>query len=888
MNRLTHPRTLIVILVLPLVVAALGMWALSGRVDRLDSVPAAVVNLDEGAEIEDADGEVQTVPFGRLLAGALTQPSTVEEQDTPDTTGFDWQLTSQDDAEEGLKDGTYSAVVVIPEDFSKDLATIGTPEATQAILEVTTNDASGQINALVGTAVAEASASTMGGTMAQQYLDGLYLGFNDLGDGFRDAADGAEELSEGTTELDDGTQQLAEGSRDLADGSEEAAEGAEQFSGGVWTLADGTWQSADGSRTLADGLDQLATGSEELADGVLQLQDGMNGTEGQPGLLDGASLLAEGVEGDGTPENPGLEAGAEQLASGVEEFSGGVSQAGDAVTGDGTEQNPGLVSTARGVAEGTEELGQGAQQAADGLAGTADQPGLVQGAEGVVAYSGSLSTIMEGDGTAENPGMRELAQQMDETADAMLAEDPEDPNALAMKQQAQGMLGYVDGVSTVVDGDGTAQNPGLTATAEGLGEGASAAAGGVQQIADGLNGTEQQPGLVQGTQGMVTYAEGLETAFEGDGTAQNPGLTAAADQLATGARASADGAGELVDGVTGLQEGLAEYGQGVDALAEGAEQLASGTRTSADGAGELADGSRQLAEGANELGTGADQLAQGNRQLADGTEELADGTEDLAEGTTELSEGSEELAGGMREGADAVPHYSEQERDRMSEMASSPVGTEAQRQNEADGADTATFPFVTALALWLGAFGTFLLLPALRRRLLDRALPMTQVVLRSLAPALLIAVVQTVAVLAVLTAIGISPVSPLSVGVIALAGAVMFAALHQMLLTVLGDRLGRIASILLMVLQVVTLVGIVPVETAPELLQSIGSLMPLSIVTQGLVHAALGGSLVSTSSTLLSIAAWAAISLVLTLVASRRARFAGRSERVGGAVPAAA
>ena len=310
MNRLTHPRTLIVILVLPLVVAALGMWALSGRVDRLDSVPAAVVNLDEGAEIEDADGEVQTVPFGRLLSGALTQPSTVEEQDTPDTTGFDWQLTSQDDAEEGLKDGTYSAVVVIPEDFSKDLATIGTPEATQAILEVTTNDASGQINALVGTAVAEASASTMGGTMAQQYLDGLYLGFNDLGDGFRDAADGAEELSEGTTELDDGTQQLAEGSRDLADGSEEAAEGAEQFSGGVWTLADGTWQSADGSRTLADGLDQLATGSEELADGVLQLQDGMNGTEGQPGLLDGASLLAEGVEGDGTPENPGLEAGA--------------------------------------------------------------------------------------------------------------------------------------------------------------------------------------------------------------------------------------------------------------------------------------------------------------------------------------------------------------------------------------------------------------------------------------------------------------------------------------------------------------------------------------------------------------------------------------------------
>jgi len=236
-----------------------------------------------------------------------------------------------------------------------------------------------------------------------------------------------------------------------------------------------------------------------------------------------------------------------------------------------------------------------------------------------------------------------------------------------------------------------------------------------------------------------------------------------------------------------------------------------------------------------------------------------------------------------------VPSYSETDRQRMSEMAAAPVGTEADRQNEASGAETATFPFVTSLALWLGAFATFLLLPGLSRRLLDRALPMWQVVLRSLAPALLIAVVQTVAVLAVLTAIGISPVSPLSVGVVAFAGAVMFAALHQALLTALGARIGRIASIVLMVLQVVTLVGIVPVQTAPELLQSVGSLMPLSIVTQGLVHAALGGSLVSTTGTLLAILAWAVVSLVVTFAVSRGARLAHRSEHVSiGAVPAAA
>ena len=915
MKRLAHPRTLIVVLVLPLLVAALGMWALSGRVDRLDAVPAAVVNLDEGAEVTDADGETQTVPFGRLLAGSLTQPGTVEGQDAPETTGFDWQLTSQEDAEEGLKDGSYSAVVVIPKDFSKHLATLGTPEASRAILEVTTNDASGQINALVGTAVAEASANTMGGQMAEQYLDQLYVGFNDLGDGFSDAADGAEELAGGTSELADGTEELAGGTRTLADGTTEAAEGAREFSGGVWTFADGTWQAADGSRTLADGLDDLATGSEELAGGIGELQTGMRGTEGQPGLLTGVEQLAAGVEGDGTAENPGLEAGADQLATGLEQFAGGVEQTGAAVAGDGTEQNPGLAPTARQVNEGMTELGQGAQQAADGLRGTEDQPGLVQGAEGVVAYAdgvdqaaGGLDTALDGDGTAENPGMTALAVgdgsaeepapgSMQANACDLAVRYPEDPQAVALCQQATGMSGYVAGVDqarsglhTVVDGDGTAQSPGLAATAQGVGEGATAAADGVQQIADGINGTDQQPGLVQGTGGMVTYAEGIETAFAGDGTSQNPGLTESANQLATGARASADGAGELVTGVTGLRDGLTEYANGVDQLAGGADQLAEGTRGAADGASDLADGSEELALGACRLATGADQLAGGNQQLADGAGELADGTDELAEGSGQLAEGSEELAGGLREGADGVPSYSEAERQRMSEMAASPVGTDAQRQNEANGADTATFPFVTSLALWLGAFGTFLLLPGLSRRLLDRAMPMWKVVLRSLAPALLIAVVQTVAVLAVLTAIGISPVSPLSVGVVAFAGAVMFAALHQALLTVLGDRIGRIASIVLMVLQVVTLVGIVPVETAPGLLQSVGSLMPLSIVTQGLVHAALGGSLVSTTGTLLAILAWAAVSLLVTFAASRKARIARRSSHVSvvGAVPAAA
>ena len=90
-------------------------------------------------------------------------------------------------------------------------------------------------------------------------------------------------------------------------------------------------------------------------------------------------------------------------------------------------------------------------------------------------------------------------------------------------------------------------------------------------------------------------------------------------------------------------------------------------------------------------------------------------------------------------------------------------------------------------------------------------------------------------------------------------------------------------------LQAVALVGIVPVQTAPPLLQSVSDLMPLTVVSQGLVHAALGGQVTSLGSVLGSILAWALIGVVVTLVATRNARSSRRTGHAAvGMVPAAA
>lgn len=762
------------------------------------------------------------MPFGRQLAGALTQPGTTQQGDASTTVGFDWRLTDEKDAQEGLKNGEYAAVIVIPKDFSTKLATLGTTDAEQADIQVTTNDASGALDSAIGIAISQAAAASTGTEMTRQYLSQLYVGFNTMKDSFTQAADGAEGIDDGVTGLDDGLGQTSEGARQLADGSSGLAGGAQDLSDGMNGLDSGIQQTATGTRSLADGLGDLSTGVDGVAQGSRDLADGLGDlADGADQLSDGAQQLSDGI--NGTDQQPGLIAGVDQLDAGV--------------TGDGTAQNPGL-------AAGAQQLADGAQASADGLELAFDgdekqNPGLVSGAgqtaDGVEQYTGGVSQLSTGMGQA---------------CSALSSKDLAKPEIAALCDT---------------------ENP--------------------ESVVSGLTTLDQ--GSEQLSTGARTLADGVDIAAHGDGTSANPGLVDGSDQLATGAQQFADQAPTLVDGVQQLADGVHQLGDGASGLATGADQLASGTRQSADGADQLADGAEQLstgaegaATGASQLADGTDQLATGSSQLASGTSELADGADELATGTqgladgtsqlhdgsTQLADGSGQFAEGLRDGADQMPSYTDSQRTAMSDMGAQPVTSLSSRENQAHGASTATFPFVVALALWLGAFGSFLLLPALSRRFLDAAMPMWMVALRSLLPALALGVVQTVAVLGVITAIGVKPVSALGVGVISLAGAVAFAALHQALLALLGNRVGRIASIVVMVLQVVVLAGILPLQTAPELLQSISAFMPISIVSTGLIHAALGGTLVSTSSTLLALAGWTAASIIVTLVASRSAR----------------
>ena len=118
--------TLIGVLLLPVVIGGILVAALYNPVERLDSLNAAIVNEDEPVTIDD-----QTVPLGRQLTAGLVEGS--DELDS----NLTWTISNADDAADGLADGTYAAVITIPENFSA-AATSTRPGATpeQATIEV--------------------------------------------------------------------------------------------------------------------------------------------------------------------------------------------------------------------------------------------------------------------------------------------------------------------------------------------------------------------------------------------------------------------------------------------------------------------------------------------------------------------------------------------------------------------------------------------------------------------------------------------------------------------------------------------------------------------------------------------------------------------------------
>jgi putative membrane protein len=434
--------TIIGVMLLPVVIGGILVAALYNPVERLDSLTAAIVNDDEPVTI---DG--QTVPLGRQLTAGL-----VEGSDDLDS-NLTWTISNAGDAASGLADGTYAAVITIPENFSA-AATSTQPGETpeQATIEVQTPPDSLIVDDAITAQVANAAASTMGSELSSVYLENVLLGFTTLGDELGTAADGA-------TQLADGAQQAADGASALPEGIAQLGDGASQLSSGAGQLADGAGQLAGGATSLQSGLWTIAGKTREAAGGAQQLADGVNG---------GAAQLEQtGV----VPKQVSDVAGASAQAAAASKASADAVLALAQACAAGTD----AAACTNLVAEATtaQQRAAGAEQAAAGTVTALS--GFNTGA--TASFAAQFREI-GGNVAALSGGLTQLAGGID--------------------QSAAGAGQLATGASGVQDG------------ADGLATGASQLATGATQAADGA--TSLADGVAQLADGTGELANGLSTA----------------------------------------------------------------------------------------------------------------------------------------------------------------------------------------------------------------------------------------------------------------------------------------------------------------------------------------------------------------------------------------
>jgi putative membrane protein len=410
-----------------------------------------------------------------------------------------------------------------------------------------------------------------------------------------------------------------------------------------------------------------------------------------------------------------------------------------------------------------------------------------------------------------------------------------------------------------------------------LADGTGRLADGTRQLSDGLGTLERRtdplPGqtdqLADGAAEIARGVDGYSKLLVGWSKAcRDPLVAARATELCVateravgvdGSRAEQfrEGAHRLADGARQLANGMPELTGAIDQAAAGADRLA-------DGATKLADGTRRLTDGTVKLADGAD-------RLATGADKAADGAGRLAEGTDKLGSGSEQLADGLDRGADAIPVYDDQERKDLADVIAEPVTADQAQQGPTPDGRTQVAPGVIAFALWLGAFVTYLVRPALSPRQLERPGSATRLALAGLRPAILIGAVQAMLLFATLLVLGADPTSPVATAVLMLLASAGFAAVNQAFVAVLGRRRGWLWTIAFTGLQVVCLGGVIPLDTAPWPLQVLNGALPVPSVANGLVVTILDGP-GSVAAALAVLLAWAAVAFGVTVLAARKAQ----------------
>ncbi|MHA7210859.1 YhgE/Pip family protein [Arthrobacter sp. MDT1-65] len=552
------------------------------------------------------------------------------------------------------------------------------------------------------------------------------------------------------------------------------------------------------SGATEDYLDSIYLGFSSLHGKLTEAGDGAGRiAEGAQGADEGSASLVVGLGSlvDGSAQ---LSSGSARVASGAADLETG---ADDLATGLGR-----LDTATADLVPQSQQLAEGAATAAAG--GVTLRDGAAQLATGTQSVSDGLLQVGDGAG--------------DLSAGATRLQAAAGQAATGSRTVADGLAGLAATYGSLTDAERLAALQQLAAGADSAATGSEGIAAGAGSLA--TSSTDLAAGAAAATGGASDAADGAAV------------LASGASALSRGAGGVAAGAAQASDGAVGLADGLAQLQAGTITLADGAPALRDGIVSASDGA-------TQLAAGASTLSDGAEQVAGGAAGLADGSTRAYDGATQLEDGLGTLSAGSSELAQQLDQGAGQVPDYDAAQRAELSGVAASPVTIDRTHAHAVDAYGEGMAPYFIPLALWVGGIITYTVLRAVSPRALASTAASWRISVAGYLQGALFAVLQALVLLGVL-AVGVGLTTPHPLGLLAFTvlTALVFTAVHQALVALLGG-VGRLVALVLLMLQLTSAGGTYPVATAPGFFRFLSPLLPMTHAVDGLRHLIAGGDL---------------------------------------------
>lgn len=613
---------LVFIIAIPAIYTTLFLGSMWDPYGKLDNLPVAVVNLDEPVEYEG-----ETLNVGKNLIDKLK-----------DDGSLCFNFTDADQAERGLKNGTYYMVITVPKNFSENATTLMDTVPKKMELDYKTNPGTNYIAMKMSETALEKIKTSVAQEVTKTYAETIFDKISEAGDGMKDAADGAGEIYDGTEKLADGNKTISDNLKTLSEGTLTFKDGTSELKVGLSSYLDGVNQLSNGSTTLANGATSLLTGA-------LKLNDGANS------LSDGTKTLTSGTAT--------LESGAKTLESGLKTYTDGVKQANDGAAALNANSSA-LTAGAQQLTAGNEQLSSGSVQILGGLnqmsstvkSGLPSEDKITELSGGLDTYSAAIGKINDELQNTSLPSEEELAALNAVKTDLTNSLTNAGDNAkslyvLAAQLQASGDLQTAAQVKEIADS--------LAANVTTAANDATAIGAVFEQVTPSLSKvTELKNGVAELNENKELVLGGAKTAVSGMYSGLANVSYALDTQIIPGMSTLDGGISQVSDGAKSLSSGLTSYTSGVAQVGGGLTQLNDNSAQLNSGATQLSSGASQLASGAKALDSGADELKSGTKTLADGTKTLDDGTKTLTSGFATLTANNSKLTSGANQLADGA------------------------------------------------------------------------------------------------------------------------------------------------------------------------------------------------------------------------------------------